>query len=67
MGATWPHRSEGTGVAAGIHPASGVAAREHAEAGFDMVSVVTDAALLGAAARLEVEAARGERTRSGSS
>ena len=49
------------GVAAGIQSASGGAAREHAEAGFDMVTVATDAALLRAAARREVAAARGER------
>ena len=54
-------------VAAGIQSASGAAAREHAEAGFDMVTVATDAALLRTAARREVAAARGERTRSGSS
>jgi 4-hydroxy-2-oxoheptanedioate aldolase len=49
------------GIAAGIHSASGEWARRHAEAGFDMVTVTTDAALLSAAARREVEAARGER------
>ena len=52
------------GVAAGIQTASGGAAREHAEAGFDIVTVATDAALLRAAASREVSAARGERTRS---
>ena len=35
-------------------------------AGFDMVTVATDAALLSAAARREVSAVRGERTRFGS-
>ena len=55
------------GVAAGIQSASGEWARRHAEAGFDMVTVATDAVLLSSAARREVEAARGERARSGSS
>jgi 4-hydroxy-2-oxoheptanedioate aldolase len=50
------------GVAAGIQSASGGAAREHAAAGFDMVTVATDAALLRAAARREVAAARDERS-----
>ena len=54
------------GIAAGIQCASGEWARRHAEAGFDMVTVATDAALLRAAARREVAAARGERARSGS-
>ena len=48
------------GVAAGIHSASGESAREHAQAGFDMVTVATDAALLKGAARREVVVARGE-------
>ena len=56
------HRS---GIAAGIQCASGESARGHAGAGFDMVTVATDAALLSAAARREVSAARGERARSG--
>jgi 4-hydroxy-2-oxoheptanedioate aldolase len=55
-----------TGIVAGIQCASGEWARRHAEAGFDMVTVATDAALLRAAASREVSAARGERTRSGS-
>jgi 4-hydroxy-2-oxoheptanedioate aldolase len=57
------HRS---GIAAGIHAASGERAREHAEAGFDMVTVATDAALLRAAALREVGVARGGHARPGS-
>ncbi len=53
------------GIAAGIHTASGEGAREHAEAGFDMVTVAADATLLGSAARREVSAARGERVERG--
>lgn len=49
------------GIAAGIHSPSGEWARRHAEAGFDMVTVATDAALLGGAAVQEVTAARGGR------
>ena len=47
------------GIAAGIHSPSGEWARMHAEAGFDMVTVATDASLLGEAAFGEVAAARG--------
>jgi 4-hydroxy-2-oxoheptanedioate aldolase len=47
------------GIAAGIHAASGESAKKLAEAGFDMVTVATDAALLSAAAHQEVSAARG--------
>jgi 4-hydroxy-2-oxoheptanedioate aldolase len=47
------------GIAAGIHAASGESAKKLAEAGFDMVTVATDAALLSAAAQQEVTAARG--------
>ncbi len=54
------------GIAAGIQSASGEWARRHAEAGFDLVTVATDAKLLSAAARRELEAARGESARSGS-
>jgi 4-hydroxy-2-oxoheptanedioate aldolase len=54
------------GIAAGIQSASGEWARRHAEAGFDLVTVTTDAKLLVNAARREVEAARGEGVRSGS-
>jgi 4-hydroxy-2-oxoheptanedioate aldolase len=54
------------GIAAGIHAASGESAREHAEAGFDMVTVATDAALLRAAALREVSLARGGHARAGS-
>ena len=49
------------GIAAGIHAASGERARAHAEAGFDMVTVATDAALLKSAALREVTVARGVR------
>jgi 4-hydroxy-2-oxoheptanedioate aldolase len=49
------------GIAAGIHAASGEWARSHAEAGFDMVTVTTDASLLRAAALREMTMARGER------
>ncbi len=55
------------GIAAGIQSASGEWARRHAEAGFDLVTVTTDAKLLVNAARQEVDAARGERAPSGSS
>jgi 4-hydroxy-2-oxoheptanedioate aldolase len=48
------------GIAAGIHAASGEWARKHAEAGFDMVTVATDAALLRRAALRELTVARGE-------
>jgi 4-hydroxy-2-oxoheptanedioate aldolase len=49
------------GIAAGIHAASGEWARRHAEAGFDMVTVATDASLLRTAAHREMTVARGER------
>jgi 4-hydroxy-2-oxoheptanedioate aldolase len=49
------------GIAAGIHSASGEWARKHAEAGFDMVTVATDATLLRAAALRELTIARGGR------
>ncbi len=55
------------GIAAGIQSASGEAARKHAEAGFDMVTVATDAALLRGAALREVTVARGERAGAGRS
>lgn len=48
------------GIAAGIQASSGECARKYAEAGFDMVTVATDAALLRDAARREMIAARGE-------
>ena len=51
----------GNGIAAGIHSPSGGWARKHAEAGFDMVTVATDAAILRDAALREVSAARGGR------
>ena len=46
------------GIAVGIQCASGEWARRHAEAGFDMVTVATDAALLREAALRELTAAR---------
>jgi 4-hydroxy-2-oxoheptanedioate aldolase len=49
------------GIVSGIQAASGEWAKKHAEAGFDMVTVATDAALLRDAARRELTTARGER------
>ena len=46
------------GIAAGIHSASGEWARRHVEAGFDIVTVATDAAILRAAALREVGVVR---------
>src|SRR5215217_2434712 len=46
------------GIAAGIHAPSGEWARRHAEAGFDLITVATDAPLLRAAALREMTAAR---------
>jgi 2-keto-3-deoxy-L-rhamnonate aldolase RhmA len=48
------------GIAASIHAPSGEWARKHAEAGFDMVTVATDASLLRGAALRELTVARGE-------
>ena len=48
------------GIAAGIQSPSGEWARRHAEAGFDMVTVATDASLLKGAALSELAAVRGE-------
>jgi 4-hydroxy-2-oxoheptanedioate aldolase len=48
------------GIAAGIHSPDGEWARKHAEDGFTMVTVATDAALLREAALREVTVARGE-------
>ena len=48
------------GIAAGIHSASGEWAKRHVEAGFDIVTVATDATILRAAALREVGVARGE-------
>jgi 4-hydroxy-2-oxoheptanedioate aldolase len=48
-------------IAAGIHAPSGEWARRHAEAGFDMVTVATDAPLLRGAASREMAVARAER------
>jgi 4-hydroxy-2-oxoheptanedioate aldolase len=53
------------GIAAGIHAASGEWARKHAEAGFDIVTVATDAALLRAAALRELAVARSARAEAG--
>ena len=53
------------GISAGIHAASGEWARQHVEAGFDMVTVATDAALLRSAALQEVTIARGGRVKGG--
>jgi 4-hydroxy-2-oxoheptanedioate aldolase len=53
------------GIAAGIHAPSGEWARKHAEAGFDMVTVATDATLLRASALRELAVARGERIEAG--
>ncbi len=49
------------GIAAGIHSPSGEWARRHADAGFDMVTVATDASLLRSAALAELAVVRGER------
>ncbi len=48
------------GVVAGIHASSGEWAKKHAEAGFDMVTVATDASLLRGAALAELAAVRDE-------
>ena len=48
------------GIAAGMHASSGEWAKKHAEAGFDVVTVAVDAALLSDAARREVRVACGE-------
>jgi 4-hydroxy-2-oxoheptanedioate aldolase len=48
-------------IAAGIHCPSGEWARRHAEAGFDLVTVATDAPLLRQAALRELSAARERR------
>ena len=50
-----------SGIAAGIHASSGEWAKAHAEAGFDMVTVATDASLLRSAALAELAVLRGER------
>lgn len=46
------------GIIAGIHSPNGAWAGQHAEAGFDMITVAADASLLSVAARREVEEAR---------
>jgi 4-hydroxy-2-oxoheptanedioate aldolase len=48
------------GIAAGIQASSGEWAKKHAEAGFDMVTVATDASLLRDAVCWEAATARGE-------
>jgi 4-hydroxy-2-oxoheptanedioate aldolase len=53
------------GIAAGIHAPSGEWARRHAEAGFDFVTVATDAALLRASASRELAVARGGHAEAG--
>jgi 4-hydroxy-2-oxoheptanedioate aldolase len=53
------------GIVCGIHCGSGEWAREHAEAGFDMVTVTMDTKLLTEAAHRELEVARGGRLDSG--
>src|SRR5215211_5318209 len=53
------------GIAAGIHSPSGDWARSHAEAGFDLVTVATDANLLREAALRELAVARGGHTEPG--
>jgi 4-hydroxy-2-oxoheptanedioate aldolase len=53
------------GIAAGIQSPSGEWARRHAEAGFDMVTVATDASLLRGAALSELAAVRGEQAETG--
>ena len=53
------------GIAAGIHSPSGEWARRHAEAGFDMVTVGTDASLLRGAALRELSVVRGEQAKPG--
>ena len=54
------------GIAAGIHCPSGDWARRHAEAGFDLVTVASDAPLLREAALRQMTAARGARAETGS-
>jgi len=49
-----------SGIVAGIHSPSGEWARRHAEAGFDMVTVATEASLLRSAALAELAVVRGE-------
>ena len=49
-----------SGIAAGMHGVSGGWAKRHAEAGFEMVNVGVDSALLETAARRELAAAHGE-------
>jgi 4-hydroxy-2-oxoheptanedioate aldolase len=48
------------GIAAGIHTGGGAQAREFADAGFQMCTLGTDAALLRTTARNELTLARGE-------
>ena len=53
------------GIVAGIHSPSGDWARSHAEAGFDLITVATDAPLLREAALRQLTAARGARAETG--
>lgn len=53
------------GIVCGIHCGSGEWARKHAEAGFDVVTVATDATMLKKSARRELEIARGGRAGTG--
>ena len=48
------------GIVAGIHTGGGVPARAYADAGFEMCTLTTDAALLRAAVREQLAVARGE-------
>ena len=47
-----------------MHASSGMWAKKHAEDGFDMVTVTSDASFSSGAAHQEVTAARGEPTES---
>jgi 4-hydroxy-2-oxoheptanedioate aldolase len=51
---------KGSGIAAGIQCSDGASARVQAEAGFQMVTIAKDSALLQAAVRRELLAARGQ-------
>jgi 4-hydroxy-2-oxoheptanedioate aldolase len=51
------------GIAAGIHSPEGEWARRHAEAGFDLITVASDAPLLRGAASREIATAREARAR----
>jgi 4-hydroxy-2-oxoheptanedioate aldolase len=49
------------GIAAGIQAPSGQVAQAYTEQGFDMITVASDAALLGAAARAQLDVAKARR------